>query len=98
METFFIGEDGRGGERFEFGCEEAILSSSDPCDLDKALMKGIYHNWRVLGRKDTVGDRFREQAGWIGDHFTRLVDDVFLFYGEKRSGGLGWYIIRISVP
>ena len=42
---FFIDEHWKRGEGLELKDWEAILSLSDPCDLNKALMIDLYHNW-----------------------------------------------------
>ena len=101
FEIFFITEDGKRGEGFAFDCEDAILSSSDPYDLEKALVSGGGY-WYVLGSEEPVeADDFIEQTGWDGWRFIRLIDDVFLFCGVKKERDRwmhGWYVLRISVP
>ena len=94
-------ENGREMLIFDFGCYEAILSSSDPLDLNKALVEES-DGWYVPGRRGRAKWRdFRKQTGWNGECFIRLVDDVFLFRGTDKEEGRWfwmWRIARISVP
>ena len=100
--VFFINENGRKVRATRVGSEnsEAILSSSDSLDLNKALVKGTH--WRIPERKKIIHYYdFEKRIGWFGNHFVRLVDDVFLFHGHWKDDGYmkrKRFIIRIIVP
>lgn len=101
-ESFFVDEHGERAENMgsRSVCFETILSSSDPGNLDRALVRGGH--WYVPGRREYVRDNdFKEQTGWNGNQFVRLIDDVFLFRQKKEVWGslvYEWYIIRVHVP
>ena len=68
--------------------------------LIKALVKGTH--WRIPERKEIIHYYdFEKRIGWFGNHFVRLVDDVFLFHGHWKDDDYQirkWSIIRVLVP